>query len=276
MFDHVTIRVADVGAAERFYDTVLAALGFGRSSDSAGLPEWDDFSLAAADDQSPVTRGLHVGFVAPSREAVDEFWRAGVAAGYRDDGEPGPRPQYSPDYYGGFLLDPDGNSAEAVHRADAAQWGHDRPSLDPRSRRRGVQALLRERRPPCRLPAGLRQPRASALRWRERLVLPGGGHADRAGAHRLPGGRRERRRLSPRPHRGRAIPTTARPASGRSTTRATTPPSCWTPTGTTSSWSTTTVTSDLEDENRPWLLAPPRWIGIRSGHRCVASPSPPP
>jgi catechol 2,3-dioxygenase-like lactoylglutathione lyase family enzyme len=117
MFDHVTIRVADVEAAERFYDTVLAALGVGRSTDSEGLPEWDDFSLAGAGDQNPVTRGLHVGFVAPSREAVDAFWRAGVEAGYRDDGEPGPRPQYSPDYYGGFLLDPDGNSAEAVHRA---------------------------------------------------------------------------------------------------------------------------------------------------------------
>jgi catechol 2,3-dioxygenase-like lactoylglutathione lyase family enzyme len=46
---------------------------------------------------------------------VDAFWQAGVAAGYRDDGEPGPRPEYGPDYYGGFLLDPDGNSAEAVH-----------------------------------------------------------------------------------------------------------------------------------------------------------------
>ena len=51
----------------------------------------------------------------PSRAHVDEFWRAGTEAGYRDDGAPGPRPQYSPDYYGGFLLDPDGNSAEAVH-----------------------------------------------------------------------------------------------------------------------------------------------------------------
>jgi catechol 2,3-dioxygenase-like lactoylglutathione lyase family enzyme len=116
VFDHITIRVSDVGASERFYDTLLATLAIGRSGDSPGLPEWDDFSLAQADDDSPLTRGLHVGFVAPSREAVDEFWRAGTAAGYSDDGEPGPRPQYSPAYYGGFLLDPDGNSAEAVHR----------------------------------------------------------------------------------------------------------------------------------------------------------------
>jgi catechol 2,3-dioxygenase-like lactoylglutathione lyase family enzyme len=46
---------------------------------------------------------------------VDAFWQAGIDAGYRDDGAPGPRTQYGSDYYGGFLLDPDGNSAEAVH-----------------------------------------------------------------------------------------------------------------------------------------------------------------
>jgi hypothetical protein len=46
---------------------------------------------------------------------VDAFWQAGIDAGYRDDGAPGPRAVYGPDYYGGFLLDPDGNSAEAVH-----------------------------------------------------------------------------------------------------------------------------------------------------------------
>jgi hypothetical protein len=49
---------------------------------------------------------------------VDEFWRVGTEAGYRDDGAPGPRPQYGEDYYGSFLLDPDGNSAEAVHHED--------------------------------------------------------------------------------------------------------------------------------------------------------------
>src|SRR5437763_185593 len=78
--------------------------------------EWQDFSLAAAaPDEPPVTRRLHIGFVAPSRERVDDFWRAGVEAGYADDGRPGLRPEYGPDYYGGFLLDPDGNSAEAVY-----------------------------------------------------------------------------------------------------------------------------------------------------------------
>jgi catechol 2,3-dioxygenase-like lactoylglutathione lyase family enzyme len=59
-----------------------------------------------------------VGFPAVSRDQVDEFWRTGVDADYRSDGEPGPRPEYGDDYYGGFLLDPDGNSAEAVHYAE--------------------------------------------------------------------------------------------------------------------------------------------------------------
>src|SRR5262245_12796115 len=70
-----------------------------------------------------VTRGLHVGFGASSRERVDEFWEVGTAAGYTSDGGPGPRPQYIEDYYGAFLLDPDGNSVEAVHY-DGVLTGH--------------------------------------------------------------------------------------------------------------------------------------------------------
>jgi catechol 2,3-dioxygenase-like lactoylglutathione lyase family enzyme len=115
MFDHVAIRVADRSASERFYDTVLAPLGIDRTYDTPVFAEWGNFQLAEADEASPRTRGLHVGFSAPSREQVDEFWRDGTAAGYEDDGPPGPRPQYRDDYYGAFLLDPDGNSIEAVH-----------------------------------------------------------------------------------------------------------------------------------------------------------------
>jgi catechol 2,3-dioxygenase-like lactoylglutathione lyase family enzyme len=118
VFDHVTIRAFDRAASERFYDTVLATIGIQRSGRGELFTEWDDFSVAQADDELPVTGGLHIGFVAPSRAAVDAFWRVGTEAGYRDDGAPGPRPQYGDDYYGGFLLDPDGNSAEAVHHAD--------------------------------------------------------------------------------------------------------------------------------------------------------------
>ena len=115
MWDHVTLRVADLAASARFYDRVLATLGVERTSTADWLIEWGQFSISPATDDKPVTRGLHIGFTAPSREHVDGFWEAGVEAGYRDDGHPGPRPEYGPDYYGGFLLDLDGNSAEAVH-----------------------------------------------------------------------------------------------------------------------------------------------------------------
>ena len=115
MFDHVTIRVSDRAASERFYETVLAALGFPRGSADGEATRWEEFAIAPADDGAAVTRRVHIGFVAGSRAQVDAFWRAGVDAGHRDDGAPGPRPQYRSDYYGGFLLDPDANSAEAVH-----------------------------------------------------------------------------------------------------------------------------------------------------------------
>jgi catechol 2,3-dioxygenase-like lactoylglutathione lyase family enzyme len=124
VFDHVTIRASDRGASEQFYATVLAPLGIARTYSGDDFAEWDDFSLASADADKAVTRRLHIAWLAPSRELVDEFWRVGTSAGYRDDGEPGERPQYSPDYYGAFLLDPDGNSAEAVHHGEPHTSGH--------------------------------------------------------------------------------------------------------------------------------------------------------
>jgi catechol 2,3-dioxygenase-like lactoylglutathione lyase family enzyme len=121
LFDHVTIRASDREASERFYATVLVAIGIEQTHSGEQYAEWDDFSLAQASDEKPVTRRLHVAFMAPSRTDVDEFWRVGTEAGYRDDGAPGPRPQYSEDYYGAFLLDPDGNSAEAVHHDEVGK-----------------------------------------------------------------------------------------------------------------------------------------------------------
>jgi catechol 2,3-dioxygenase-like lactoylglutathione lyase family enzyme len=123
VFDHVTIRVTDRDASHRFYDTVLTPLGIDRTYRTRWFSEWDDFSLAGADEADPLTRRLHVGFAAPSREQVDAFWRSGTEAGYADDGPPGPRPEYRDDYYGAFLLDPDGNSAEAVHHGELRRDG---------------------------------------------------------------------------------------------------------------------------------------------------------
>jgi catechol 2,3-dioxygenase-like lactoylglutathione lyase family enzyme len=123
MLDHVTIRVSDREASSRFYSTVLGE----PTHVTQWYEEWGDFSITQEDDEHPVTRNLHVGFAAQSREDVDAFWRRGVQAGFRSDGEPGPRPQYTPDYYGGFLLDPDGNSVEAVHRPGRSESG---PPID--------------------------------------------------------------------------------------------------------------------------------------------------
>jgi catechol 2,3-dioxygenase-like lactoylglutathione lyase family enzyme len=114
VFDHVTIRASD-GAVRDVYAAVLDALGADLTTDSADLPEWDDFSMVVGDPEQPVTRGVHLGFSAGSRALVDAFWQAGIDAGATDDGRPGPRPQYRDDYYGAFLRDPDGNSIEAVH-----------------------------------------------------------------------------------------------------------------------------------------------------------------
>ncbi len=116
MIDHVTIRVSDLAESARFYRRAFELLDFpGEPYADDALHEWNDFSIAAASAERPVTRGLHAGFAARSRAQVDAWWRALTDAGYRDDGPPGPRPQYGPEYYGGFVLDPDGNSAEAMH-----------------------------------------------------------------------------------------------------------------------------------------------------------------
>jgi catechol 2,3-dioxygenase-like lactoylglutathione lyase family enzyme len=115
VFDHVQIGVSDLAASTRFYRTVLDVLGAAPVKVGEELVEWRDWDLVATDGEHPVSRGLHVGFRAPDHGAVDAFWRAGIEAGYRDDGAPRVRTVYGPDYYGGFLLDPDGNSVEAVH-----------------------------------------------------------------------------------------------------------------------------------------------------------------
>lgn len=120
MLDHVDIRVSDRDASQRFYDTVLAVLGLERMDDPDYI-EWGDFSIVA--DDQPLSRHLHIAFYAPSHELVDAFHRAGVEAGYPDDGAPGPRPQYGADYYGGFLRDPDGHSVEAVHTSRTREPG---------------------------------------------------------------------------------------------------------------------------------------------------------
>lgn len=117
MFDHVGIKVRDLQASAAFYAAVLKPLGheLGYSDkDTAGLGPKDALALWLYRSDKPAGPGTHLAFRAPSREAVDRFHQAALKAGARDNGAPGPRPDYSPTYYAAFVIDPDGNNVEAV------------------------------------------------------------------------------------------------------------------------------------------------------------------
>jgi len=117
--DHVSLLVSDVEASRAFYGSALAALGFteqGRDdagNTGYGLEEGDDFWIGQVLD-GPPARGVHVAFAATSREEVDAFFTAALAAGGTERVPPGVQLQYSPRYYAAFVSDPDGNNIEAV------------------------------------------------------------------------------------------------------------------------------------------------------------------
>jgi catechol 2,3-dioxygenase-like lactoylglutathione lyase family enzyme len=117
MFDHVDLPVSDLDAATRFYEVVLAPLGYEQTSIDPA--EFGALSFV----YKPAPPQLHLAFIAESQEAVDRFHALGVEAGYLSNGGPGVRP-YAPDYYAAYLLDPDGHNVEAVHRSAAtrAAW----------------------------------------------------------------------------------------------------------------------------------------------------------
>ena len=114
MLDHIGLTVSDLGRSKQFYLQALAPLGYAVMMDfgtvaglGAGKP---DFWLSQGGSTVPV----HVAFSSPSRAGVDAFYQAALQAGGRDNGAPGLRSQYHPDYYGAFVYDPDGNNIEAV------------------------------------------------------------------------------------------------------------------------------------------------------------------
>jgi catechol 2,3-dioxygenase-like lactoylglutathione lyase family enzyme len=117
MFDHIGLKIKDLGASVRFYGAALSSLGHvlcSRDDSSAGLGPRDAPGLWLYAGRDAKSAGAHVAFRAPDRPAVDRFHKAGLKAGGRDNGAPGPRRDYSPTYYAAFLLDPDGNNVEAV------------------------------------------------------------------------------------------------------------------------------------------------------------------
>lgn len=123
MFDHIGIAVSDFTRSKAFYLQALAPLGIGLlmeltpeetgAGSHAGFGEPDKPSLWIGDGAS-AGGPVHVAFSTGSRQLVDAFHQAALAAGGRDNGAPGLRPEYHPDYYGAFVLDPDGNNIEAV------------------------------------------------------------------------------------------------------------------------------------------------------------------
>jgi catechol 2,3-dioxygenase-like lactoylglutathione lyase family enzyme len=116
MLDHVTVHVSDFARSKRFYERALAPLGYSVlmefGGDVAGLGAGrPDFWVAARGERSGPA---HIAFQSTTRAAVGAFHKAALAAGGRDNGGPGLRPDYHPTYYGAFVLDPDGNNIEAV------------------------------------------------------------------------------------------------------------------------------------------------------------------
>jgi catechol 2,3-dioxygenase-like lactoylglutathione lyase family enzyme len=125
MIDHTGIFVSDWARSRAFYDAVFGALGGGMLMEvpteytggvhSCGYGrEHPSFWLTEASEAGP---GRHTAFAARSRAEVDAFYAAAMAHGGRDNGGPGLRPEYSPDYYAAFVYDPDGNNIEAVCHA---------------------------------------------------------------------------------------------------------------------------------------------------------------
>jgi len=116
VLDHLGLLVGDYAKSKRFFEAALAPLGYGLMMEFGGATA--GFGCAGAPDfwisQGGPAASVHVAFRGESRERVRAFYEAAMAAGGGDNGAPGLRPQYHPNYYGAFVHDPDGNNIEAV------------------------------------------------------------------------------------------------------------------------------------------------------------------
>ena len=119
MIDHVKVFATDAETSRRFYEAALEPLGYRVLMETApgvvGMgARFPFFWISPLNPDGGQPTVCHLAFRAESNELVDAFHAAALAAGGRDNGPPGERPQYHPGYYGAFVLDPDGNNAEAV------------------------------------------------------------------------------------------------------------------------------------------------------------------
>lgn len=121
LIDHLQLVVKDLAASKRFYTAVCSALDIPMEGEGDDYFWADELFVSSKDSkaaQGTLTGRVHFAFQAKSREAVDRFHRAAVAAGGQDNGAPGERP-YHPGYYAAFAIDPDGNNVEAVFHGPA-------------------------------------------------------------------------------------------------------------------------------------------------------------
>jgi catechol 2,3-dioxygenase-like lactoylglutathione lyase family enzyme len=132
MLDHIGFSVSDFERAKAFYSAALAPLGiallFEVTAEQTGAEAHAGFGTPGRaffwiGTGATASRGLHAAFAAPDRAAVDAFHAAALAAGGTDNGAPGIRAHYAPDYYGAFIHDADGNNIEAVCRQPASGSG---------------------------------------------------------------------------------------------------------------------------------------------------------
>ncbi|HEY0107959.1 MAG TPA: VOC family protein [Rhizomicrobium sp.] len=121
MLHHVSVGVANFERAAKFYDAVLKTLGYKRVADYSPHAigygtDHPEFWIGAPHDGKPASagNGTHLGFIAKTKGQVRKFHAAALAQGGSNNGEPGPRPDYGPDYYGAFIYDLDGNKIEAT------------------------------------------------------------------------------------------------------------------------------------------------------------------
>lgn len=121
LIDHIQLVVKDLAASRRFYESAFSALKIPLGGEGPDYFWADELFISSRDSraaQGALTGRHHLAFQAQSREMVDAFHRAVLAAGGRDNGAPGERP-YHPGYYAAFVLDPDGNNIEAVYHGPA-------------------------------------------------------------------------------------------------------------------------------------------------------------
>ncbi|KAB7740714.1 VOC family protein [Parvibaculum sedimenti] len=114
MYDHIGLKVKDLDRAARFFEAALTPLGHALCYKDETWRGFGPKSPAFYLSPGAGGKGVHIAFSAPSRAAVDRFHKEGLAAGGRDNGAPGLRPDYAAGYYAAFLIDPDGNNVEAV------------------------------------------------------------------------------------------------------------------------------------------------------------------